>query len=135
MNEELLKIFEGNTNEYGLPVFDKFTWGNLCSQYLDPDKSLPMSKRAKEMIDTMIHFFEKLKPKFPFREFNMEKCRKNFYELQALNLGDNIFPRESCKTVHERYDDYVGNFPEYGLGVINFGSNFNMISDLSLIHI
>ena len=129
MNEELLKIFEGNTNEYGLPVFDKFTWGNLCSQYLDPDKSLPMSKRAKEMIDTMIHFFEKHKPKFPFREFNMEKCRKNFYELQALNLGDNIFPRESCKTVHERYDDYVGNFPEYGLGVINFGSNFNMISD------
>ena len=28
MNEELLKIYEDNTNEYGLPVFDLFTWQN-----------------------------------------------------------------------------------------------------------
>ena len=54
MNEELLKIYEDNTNEYGLPVFDLFTWQNLNTKYLDPDTSLVMSKRAKVMIDTMI---------------------------------------------------------------------------------
>ena len=35
MNEELLKIYEDNTNEYGLPVFDLFTWQNINTQYLD----------------------------------------------------------------------------------------------------
>ena len=94
MNEELLKIYEDNTNEYGLPVFDLFTWQNLNTKYLDPDTSLVMSKRAKVMIDTMIHFFEKHHPKFPFREFDMHDVRKNFYDLCDLNLKDNIFPKE-----------------------------------------
>ena len=129
MNEELLKIYEDNTNEYGLPVFDLFTWQNLNTKYLDPDISLPMSKRAKVMIDTMIHFFEKHHPKFPFREFDMHDVRKNFYDLRDLNLKDNIFPKEKCKTVHEKYDDYVGNFPEHGMGIVNFSANYNIISD------
>jgi len=130
MNEELLKIYEDNTNEYGLPVFDLFTWQNLNSQYLDPDTSLPMSKRAKVMIDTMIHFFKKHKPKFPFRDFDDHEVRQNFYALKDLNLKDNIFPKEKCKTVHEKYDDYVGNFPEWGMGILNFSSNYNNISDM-----
>jgi len=129
MNEELLKIYEDNTNEYGLPIFDLFTWQNLNTKYLDPDISLPMSKRAKVMIDTMIHFFEKHHPKFPFREFEMHEVRKLFYGLCDLNLKDNIFPKEKCKTVHEKYDDYVGNFPEWGIGILNFSSNYNIISD------
>ena len=129
MNEELLKIYEDNTNEYGLPVFDLFTWQNLNTKYLDPDTSLVMSKRAKVMIDTMIHFFEKHHPKFPFREFDMHDVRKNFYDLCDLNLKDNIFPKEKCKTVHEKYDDYVGNFPEWGMGIVNFSANYNIIAD------
>ena len=56
MNEEFLKTLEDNTNEHGLPVFDLFTWQNINTKYIDPDTSLPMSKRAKVMIDTMIHF-------------------------------------------------------------------------------
>ena len=118
MNEELLKIYEDNANEYGLPVFDLFTWQNLNTKYIDPDTSLPMSKRAKVMIDTMIHFFEKHHPKFPFREFDMHEVRQDFYSLCSLNLKDNIFPKEKCKTVHEKYDDYVGNFPEWGMGIL-----------------
>ena len=129
MNEELLKIYEDNTNEYGLPVFDLFTWQNINTKYIDPDTSLPMSKRAKVMIDTMIHFFEKHHPKFPFREFDMHEVRQNFYGLCNLNLKDNIFPKEKCKTVHEKYDDYVGNFPKWGMGILNFSSNYNNISD------
>ena len=129
MNEELLKTYEDNTNEYGLPVFDLFTWQNLNTKYLDPDTSLVMSKRAKVMIDTMIHFFEKHHPKFPFREFDMHDVRKNFYDLCDLNLKDNIFPKEKCKTVHEKYDDYVGNFPEWGMGIVNFSANYNIIAD------
>jgi len=130
MNEELLKIYEDNTNEYGLPVFDLFTWQNINTKYIDPDTSLPMSKRAKVMIDTMIHFFEKHKPKFPFRDFDEHDVRQNFYTLCNLNLKDNIFPKEKCKTVHEKYDDYVGNFPEWGMGILNFSSNYNNISDM-----
>ena len=113
-----------------MPVFDLFTWQNINTQYLDPDTSLPMSKRAKVMIDTMIHFFEKHKPKFPFRDFDEHEVRQNFYALQELNLKDNIFPKEKCKTVHEKYDDYVGNFPEWGMGILNFSSNYNNISDM-----
>jgi hypothetical protein len=129
MNEELLKIYEDNVNEYGLPVFDLFTWQNLNTKYVDTDMSLPMSKRAKVMIDTMIHFFEKHHPKFPFREFNMHEVRQNFYDLRDLNLKDNIFPKEKCKTVHEKYDDYVGNFPEWGIGILNFSATHNTMSD------
>jgi len=129
MNEELLKIYEDNTNEFGLPVFDLFTWQNLNTKYIDPDASLPMSKRAKVMIDTMIHFFEKHHPKFPFREFDMHEVRQSFYKLCDLNLKDNIFPKEKCKTVHEKYDDYVGNFPEWGIGILNFSAISNTISD------
>ena len=129
MNEELLKIYEDNTNEYGLPVFDLFTWQNINTKYRDPDTSLPMSKRAKVMIDTLIHFFEKHHPKFPFREFDMHGVRKLFYDLCDLNLKDNIFPKEKCKTVHEKYDDYIGNFPECGMGILNFSANYNTISD------
>ena len=129
MNEELLKIYEDNTNEFGLPVFDLFTWQNLNTKYVDSDTSLPMSKRAKVMIDTLIHFFEKYHPKFPFREFDMHEVRQNFYDLCDLNLKDNIFPKEKCKTVHEKYDDYVGNFPEWGIGILNFSSNYNSIAD------
>jgi len=129
MNEELLKIYEDNTNEFGLPVFDLFTWQNLNTKYIDPDPSLPMSKRAKVMIDTMIHFFEKHHPKFPFREFDMHEVRQDFYNLCNLNLKDNIYPKEKCKTVHEKYEDYVGNFPEWGMGILNFSANYNTISD------
>ena len=60
MNEELLKIYEDNTNEFGLPVFDLFTWQNINTKYIDPDISLPMSKRAKVMIDTLIHFLKNI---------------------------------------------------------------------------
>ena len=129
MNEELLKIYEDNTNEFGLPVFDLFTWQNLNTKYVDTDISLPMSKRAKVMIDTMIHFFEKHHPKFPFREFDMHEVRQDFYKLCNLNLKDNIFPKEKCKTVHEKYEDYVGNFPEWGIGILNFSATYNTISD------
>jgi len=129
MNEELLKIYEDNTNEFGLPVFDLFTWQNLNTKYIDPDTSLPMSKRAKVMIDTMIHFFEKHHPKFPFREFDMHEVRQDFYNLCNLNLKDNIYPKEKCKTVHEKYEDYVGNFPEWGIGILNFSATYNTISD------
>jgi len=129
MNKELLKIFEDNTNQYGLPVFDLFTWQNINTKYIDPDTSLPMSKRAKVMINTMIHFFEKHKPEFPFREFDMHEVRKLFYELCDLNMKDNIFPKEKCKTVHEKYDDYIGNFPEWGMGILNFSAIHNTISD------
>jgi len=129
MNEELLKIYEDNTNEYGLPVFDLFTWQNLNTKYVDTDMSLPMSKRAKVMIDTLIHFFEKHHPKFPFREFDMHGVRQTFYDLRELNLSENIYPKEKCKTVHEKYDDYVGNFPEWGMGILNYSSNYNIISD------
>jgi len=129
MNEELLKIYEENTNEFGLPVFDLFTWQNLNTKYVDPDTSLPMSKRAKVMIDTLIHFFEKHHPKFPFREFDMHGVRQTFYDLRELNLSENIYPKEKCKTVHEKYDDYVGNFPEWGMGILNYSSNYNIISD------
>ena len=129
MNEELLKIYEDNTNEFGLPVFDLFTWQNLNTKYVDTDMSLPMSKRAKVMIDTMIHFFEKHHPKFPFREFDMHEVRQNFYDLCNLNLKDNIFPKEKCKTVHEKYDDYVGNFPEWGIGILNFSATHNTMAD------
>ena len=129
MNEALLKIFEENTNEFGLPIFDLFTWQELNRQYQDPDVSLPMSKRAKVMIDTMIHFFEKHKPRFPYREFDMHDVRQVFYDLCELNLKDAVFPKEKCKTVHEKYDDYIGNFPEWGLGIVNFSSNYNVISD------
>ena len=34
MNEELLKIYEDNVNEHGLPVFDLFTWQNLNTKYI-----------------------------------------------------------------------------------------------------
>ncbi len=129
MNEELLKIYEDNINEFGLPVFDLFTWQNLNTKYVDTDISLPMSKRAKVMIDTLIHFFEKHHPKFPFREFDMHEVRQLFYALRDLNLKDNIFPKEKCKIVHEKYDDYVGNFPEWGLGILNFSANYNTIAD------
>jgi len=129
MNEELLKIYEDNTNEFGLPVFDLFTWQNLNTKYIAPATSLPMSKRAKVMIDTMIHFFEKHHPKFPFREFDMHEVRQDFYKLCNLNLKDNIFPKEKCKTVHEKYEDYVGNFPEWGIGILNFSATYNSISD------
>ena len=94
MNEALLKIFEENTNEFGLPIFDLFTWQELNRQYQDPDVSLPMSKRAKVMIDTMIHFFEKHKPRFPYREFDMHDVRQVFYDLCELNLKDAVFPKE-----------------------------------------
>jgi len=81
------------------------------------------------MIDTMIHFFEKHHPKFPFREFDMHEVRQGFYKLCNLNLKDNIFPKEKCKTVHEKYEDYVGNFPDWGIGILNFSAIFNTISD------
>jgi len=59
----------------------------------------------------------------------MHEVRQSFYKLCNLNLKDNIFPKEKCKTVHEKYDDYVGNFPEWGIGILNFSATYNTISD------
>ena len=92
MNEELLKIYEDNTNEFGLPVFDLFTWQNLNTKYIDPDPSLPMSKRAKVMIDTMIHFFEKHHPKFPFPILeNYLRSHRIFHGLFYIFLLDKYY--------------------------------------------
>jgi hypothetical protein len=59
----------------------------------------------------------------------MHEIRQSFYKLCNLNLKDNIFPKEKCKTVHEKYEDYVGNFPDWGIGILNFSAIFNTISD------
>ena len=127
---ELLKIYEENTDELGLPIFDKPRWQMLVNQYINPDKSLPMSKQAKDMIDTMIEFFKIHKPQFPFREFEETKLRGLFNELGSLDLRENIYPRTKCHTVHEKYPDYIGNWNDYGLGVLNFSANYNAISDM-----
>jgi hypothetical protein len=59
----------------------------------------------------------------------MHEVRQDFYNLCNLNLKDNIYPKEKCKTVHEKYEDYVGNFPEWGIGILNFSATYNSISD------
>jgi len=126
---ELLKLYEDNVDDiFGLPIFDKFHWKNLCDKYLT-DEGV-MSKKSENMRDTLIEFFKIHKPKFPYRQFDLHESRKLFYDLRNNSGLDNIFPHEKCEPVHEKYDDYVGNWNDHGLGVINYSANYNEISDI-----
>ena len=54
---ELLKIYEDNVDDiFGLPIFDKFHWKNLCDKYLTNEGV--MSKKSENMRDTLIEFFK-----------------------------------------------------------------------------
>ena len=88
---ELLKIYEDNVDDiYGLPIFDKFHWKNLCDKYLT-DTGV-MSKKSEDMRDTLIDFFKTHKPKFPYRQFDLSAFEDSIFCVKGFNsdvIGSN----------------------------------------------
>lgn len=124
IKEEIISIYEKYADNINLPIIDLNRWKDINNTY---DKD--------DLLDSLIEYFIRKKPGFPYREFNEQDVKENFLRLYHYDLSEHIFPKENCEDVLEKYDDYVGNWPEWGLGVISFSANFNDISDFFMNHI
>ena len=60
---------------------------------------------------------------------NPQKADKRFLELCRKSMSKHIIPKEQTKDVLEKFSDYKRPYSTHGLGVINCGAEFNVISD------
>ena len=79
---------------------------------------------------TLAQYVSEKRPAFPFRELSYADMVDNFQKLQKADYTKFITPRDQITNeVIEKYDDYKYNFDDWGLGLIDTSSKFNICSD------
>jgi len=70
------------------------------------------------------------RPPFPFKKRTKEDMIENFLKLKSFDTSKIYNPIDNIdKDVFEKYDDYKHNFKEYGLGIVDASSVYNLCSD------
>ena len=70
------------------------------------------------------------RPVFPLKQISYEDMRKNIIGLSKFDTSKICVPKEQIeKEVFEKYDDYEYNFKDYGLGLIDAPSTYNVSSN------
>ena len=113
----------------GLPILDEEEWIFAHRELSDNDdeaKHLFRRAVAKWIVTN--------KPPYPRKISlrNPEQSNKKFLELCAKNMSAHIKSKDQTKDVLEKFDDYNRPYSTHGLGVIDCGSEFNIVSDYDM---
>lgn len=102
-----------------LPILDEKQWAELNEKY---DK--------ETIISELINIVQTKKPKCPLRHIPYDAMKHAFWSLSWSELK-NIFVshEEIVDRVIEKFDDYGRSYKDYGLGVVQMGSQFNDVSN------
>jgi len=108
--------------------------------YLNEDKLPIMNNEQFEAVTEQLgkeqfrldlaEYIATYRPPFPFKNYTRERMVDNFLKLKSFDTTVNITPRDKIeKKVFEKYDDYKHNFEQYGLGLIDCASTYNLCSN------
>ena len=107
----------------GLPILNKEDWTTVHADVT--------SDQFREEIAEWIVMHE---PPYPRKVSlqNPQKADNKFLELCKKNMDKHIKPKEQTHDVLEKFDDYRRPYSSHGLGVIDCGASFNIISDYDM---
>ena len=106
-------------NENGLPIMDTIQFDRWTEEL------------GKEKFrELLAEYIADNRPVFPLKKISYEDMRKNIIDLSKFDTSKICTPKEQIeKEVFEKYDDYEYNFKDYGLGIIDAPSTFNLSSN------
>ena len=118
MNMNLLNL-KDYANENGLPIMDTIQFDRWTEEL------------GKEKFRVLLsEYIADNRPVFPLKKISYEDMRKNIIDLSKFDTSKICTPKEQIeKEVFEKYDDYEYNFKDYGLGIIDAPSTFNLSSN------
>ena len=107
----------------GLPILSKEDWRTVHAEVSSDD--------FREEIAEWIVMHE---PPYPRKVSlqNPQKADNKFLELCAKSMDKHIKPVEQTHDVLEKFDDYRRPYSSHGLGVIDCGSEYNIVSDYDM---
>lgn len=112
-------ILISNQNGLGVPILDEKQWEDLNKNY---DK--------ETIVADLIRVIEEKKPPYPFRIIPYDAMKHAFWSLTWSNLKNCYKSHDEVKDlVIEKFEDYGKPYKDYGLGVIQMGSQFNDVSN------
>jgi len=106
-------------NDVKLPIMNKEQFQYVTEKY------------GKEKFrEDLAEYISQTRPPFPFNKISKQDMITNFLDLKAFDTSKNIKEKSKIeKPVFEKYDDYKYSFDEYGLGIIESTSMFNLVSN------
>jgi len=106
-------------NDVKLPVMNKEQFQYVTEKY------------GKEKFrEDLAEYISQTRPPFPFNKISKQDMITNFLDLKAFDTSKNIKEKSKIeKPVFEKYNDYKYSFDEYGLGIIESTSMFNLVSN------
>ena len=119
VNYELYNELGKFIDDTGLPVCDAIQFKRLTDTY-----------GKEDFRETLSEYIAKERPKFPLKSIPFEDMRETFLELKRFDTSKILTPeKQNLNPVFEKYDDYRWSYAEYGLGIIDGGSQFNTASN------
>ena len=107
----------------GLPILNTEEWSYVHSEIT-----------SDEFREALAEWIVTNEPPYPRKVSlqNPQKADNKFMELCKKNMDKHIIPKEQTHDVLEKFDDYRRPYSSHGLGVIDCGSEFNIVSDYDM---
>ena len=106
-------------NEDGIPILNETEWKHINDNH------------SKEfIIDELIRLIETTRPPCPLRKISYDSVQHSFWSLTFSDLKNSFISfNDSKERVIEKFQDYGRSYKDYGLGVIQMGSQYNDVSN------
>ncbi len=121
------------------------TLNDFLKSHVDPDLQLPILNEEQwkeahgiwtpdEFREGLARFIIENKPPYPRKISiqNSQQADNRFLDLCTLDMEKYIKPKDQTHDVMEKFDDYRRPYETHGLGVIDCGSEYNIISDYDM---
>ena len=121
------------------------TLNDFLKSHVDPDLQLPILNEEQwkeahgiwtpdEFREGLARFIIENKPPYPRKISiqNSQQADNRFLDLCTLDMEKYIKPKNQTHDVMEKFDDYRRPYETHGLGVIDCGSEYNIISDYDM---
>ena len=121
------------------------TLNDFLKSHVDPDLQLPILNEEQwkeahgiwtpdEFREGLARFIIENKPPYPRKISiqNSQQADNRFLDLCTLDMEKYIKPKDQTHDVMEKFDDYRRPYKTHGLGVIDCGSEYNIISDYDM---
>ena len=121
------------------------TLNDFLKSHVDPDLQLPILNEEQwkeahgiwtpdEFREGLARFIIENRPPYPRKISiqNSQQADNRFLDLCTLDMEKYIKPKDQTRDVMEKFDDYRRPYETHGLGVIDCGSEYNIISDYDM---
>ena len=117
---DVQEYLTSKVGDQGLPILSEEEWAYIHNEI---SRDQFREEIAKWIVTN--------KPPYPRKVSlqNSQKADNRFFVLCTKDMDKHIIPKERTKDVLEKFDDYRRPYKAFGLGVIDCGAEFNVVSD------